>query len=69
MIAAQDDVLRLLPEAARRAVEPAEHYLTELGNAELFVAQYAARVKHCKPRRKWLVWNETCRRAPKSAGI
>ena len=59
MIAAQDDVLRLLPEAARRAVEPAEHYLTELGNAELFVAQYAARVKHCKPRRKWLVWNET----------
>ncbi|HKO49970.1 MAG TPA: phage/plasmid primase, P4 family [Polyangiaceae bacterium] len=57
MIAVQDDVLRLLPEEARSAVQPVDHYLTELGNAELFVRHYGDRVKHCKPRRKWLVWN------------
>lgn len=56
-----EDVLSLLPEpaqeAARRAALAGPRPLTDLGNAERFVAAHGALAKYCPPRRRWLHWD------------
>ena len=34
-----------------------ERNLTDLGNAERFVADHRGRVRYCPPRKRWLVWD------------
>jgi len=36
---------------------PQGHHLTDLGNAERFVAQHGEDVRYCGPWKKWLVWD------------
>jgi len=50
------DVVRVSFNGRRSAQPPRGYNLTDLGNAERFVAQHGDDVRYCYPWRKWLAW-------------
>ena len=53
------DIAHISLNGQGRSRLPRGYNLTDLGNAERFIAQHGENVRYCYPWRKWLVWTGT----------